>query len=137
MTAAKPIQLRLMPGATSKTGAHRDVHGKAIPHVANMPRVVPLEPGWVQEDAIAHREWLTVTALLSRVRLLHDASAAPVGAYCIAVSRLVAAQRGHREGTVSSREVSEHDRSMRAWAGRLGLDPAGESVLAAAAQETP
>ena len=95
-----------------------DSRGRKAPKIANLPRVTPSAPDWIRSDPNAHAEWRRVTPVLGRVRLMHDASRAALAAYCAAWSRFVRAHRGYMSGEdVSYREVTEHDRSLRAWAG--------------------
>ncbi len=115
----------------------RDNRGRRAPTVANLQRTVPDMPDYVRKDPVALTEWNRVIPILMRCRLLHDGSSTAVGLYCAAVSRAVAAHRDWLAGTGTSRVVTEHDRAARSWAGELGLTPASEHVLTAAADRTP
>lgn len=131
-----PAKLRLLNGKAPG----RDSGGRVVKETPGFTRLPPVAPNWLPNEARA--EWDRVVPELQRLQLTKTIDGAALSAYCLAWSRVVAAQAIiNAEGILSENSqgkvrhpavlaLESATRELMAWTHEFGLTPSAEQRVA-------
>lgn len=133
----KPTAVKEASGALRKDPQRRNRHEPDV------PKGRPEMPHWVKEDDIAHRCWNQTCQLLESMKILTEADAHPIAAYCSDFAQWYRLRHLVSEGNVSQmteqgdkvkvEAVQVHkyqDRMFKFWS-EYGMTPSSRSRLIA------